>query len=339
MHPGLQARITCTMQRFKVYLARPRGFCAGVDRAIDIVEIALRVFGPPVYVRHAIVHNQWVVDRLREQGAVFVEDLKEVPPGAVVVFSAHGVSPKVWEKARARGLRVLDATCPLVMKVHHEARRFAREGYTIFLIGHRGHVEVEGTMGEAPDRIVLIETVEDAQKIRVENPEKVAVITQTTLSLDDTREIIRVLKERFPALRLPSAEDICYATQNRQDAVKVLARKAEVVLVIGSFESSNSNRLREVAEKAGARGYLVPDASYLQPQWFEGVRAVGVTSGASTPEALVHQVLRRLQEMGGTEPEELVVKDEHVTFTLPQDLVQMAREKGLDLEQLIRSDL
>ncbi len=325
--------------RFKVYLVRPRGFCAGVDRAIDIVKIALRVFGPPVYVRHAIVHNRWVVDRLREQGAVFVEDLQEVPPGSVVVFSAHGVSPRVWEEAKARGLRVLDATCPLVMKVHHEARRYAREGYTIFLIGHRGHVEVEGTLGEAPDHIVLIETAEDARRVQVPNPEKVAVITQTTLSLDDTREIIGILRQRFPALQLPSAADICYATQNRQDAVKVLAQRVDVVLVIGSFESSNSNRLREVAEKAGARGYLVPDASYLQPEWFQGVRAVGVTSGASTPEDLVHQVLERLQEMGGAPPEELVVKEEHVTFTLPQDLVKLAREKGLDLERLVRSGL
>ena len=325
-----------TAKPFKIYLVRPRGFCAGVDRAIDIVKIALQVFGPPVYVRHAIVHNRWVVNRLREQGAVFVEDLAEVPPGSVVVFSAHGVSPRVWEEARRRHLKVLDATCPLVMKVHHEARRFAREGYTIFLIGHRGHVEVEGTMGEAPDRIVLIETVEDARRVQVPDPDRVAVITQTTLSLDDTREIIQVLKERFPALRLPSAEDICYATQNRQDAVKALARRVQVVLVIGSFESSNSNRLREVAEKAGARGYLVPDASYLRPSWFQGVETVGVTSGASTPEALVHEVLQRLQEMGGEPPQELVVKEEKVAFTLPPDLVELARRHGVDLDNLTR---
>ena len=322
---------------FAIYLARPRGFCAGVDRAIDIVRLALRIYGPPVYVRHAIVHNQWVVRALEREGAVFVEDIEEIPEGAVTVFSAHGVSPQVRAQAAARKLRVLDATCPLVTKVHLEARRYAREGYTILLIGHRGHVEVEGTMGEAPDHIILIETEEDARTVRVPDPDKVAVITQTTLSVDDTREMIEILRRRFPKLRTPSADDICYATQNRQDAVKRIAPLVDLFLVIGSPQSSNSNRLREVAEKQGVRAFLIQDERGIEPRWLEGVRAVGVTSGASTPEVLVQRVIRRLEELGGEQVEEIKVREEDIEFTLPRPLAEAARSKGIALESSVDS--
>jgi len=318
--------------RFKIYIARPRGFCAGVDRAIDIVKLALKLYGPPIYVRHAIVHNQWVVKHLEEEGAVFVEEISEIPEGAVTIFSAHGVSPAVREEARQRGLKVIDATCPLVTKVHVEARKYAEAGYTIFLIGHRGHVEVEGTMGEAPDRILLIETVHDAETVQVPNPEKVAVITQTTLSVDDTREILAVLKRRFPHLRTPKADDICYATQNRQDAVKRLAERCDLILVIGSRTSSNSNRLREVAEHQGVRAYLIMDKSEIEESWLDGVRAVGVTSGASTPEILVSEVLDRLQCLGGAQPKEIVTTEERVTFALPRELLEEIRARNLSVE-------
>ncbi len=305
---------------FKILLAKPRGFCAGVDRAITIVEKVLQMYGPPVYVRHAIVHNRYVVESLKKKGVVFVEDVREIPPGSIVVFSAHGVSPTVIEEARRRNLRMIDATCPLVHKVHREVRKFAGMGYTIILIGHRGHVEVEGTMGEAPDRVILVETVEDAKKVQVPDPNKVALTTQTTLSVDDTREIVEVLKRRFPKIVLPKAGDICYATQNRQDAVKKLARLSDVVLVIGSRESSNSNRLREVAEKNGVPAYLIEDETCIRPDMIDGVRVVGITSGASTPEVLVERVVARLKDMGATEVEELEGVRENIRFALPREL-------------------
>ncbi len=305
---------------FKIYLAYPRGFCAGVDRAIEIVERALKIFGKPVYVRHAIVHNRYVVRNLEQKGAIFVEDINEIPEGSIVIFSAHGVSPKVREEATKRKLRIIDATCPLVHKVHKEVRKFANEGYTIILVGHKGHVEVEGTMGEAPDNVILVENVEDAEKVEVPDPNRVALTTQTTLSVDDTKEIIEVLRRRFPNIVLPKADDICYATQNRQDAVKKLAKISDLVLVIGSKESSNSNRLREVAEKNGARSFLIEDESYIKEEWLDNVRGVGVTSGASTPEVLVRKVIWRLIEMGGESVEELDGIRENVKFALPEEV-------------------
>jgi len=292
-----------------------------VDRAITIVERVLERYGPPIYVRHAIVHNHYVVDSLKRKGVIFVEDVREIPPGSIVIFSAHGVSPAVIEEAKRRNLRMIDATCPLVHKVHKEVRRFADMGYTIILVGHRGHVEVEGTMGEAPDRVVLVETVEDAMKVEVPDPERVALTTQTTLSVDDTREIVEVLKRRFPKIVLPKADDICYATQNRQDAVKRLARLSDVVLVIGSRESSNSNRLREVAEKCGVPAYLIEDESYVSEEMLRGASVVGITSGASTPEILVSRVIGKLKDMGATEVEELDGVRENIRFALPKELV------------------
>ena len=291
-----------------------------MDRAITIVERVLEMYGPPVYVRHAIVHNRYVVESLRKKGVVFVEDVREIPPGSIVVFSAHGVSPAVIEEAKQRNLRMIDATCPLVHKVHREVRRFAKMGYTIILIGHRGHVEVEGTMGEAPDKVILVETVEDAERVQVPDPDKVALTTQTTLSVDDTREIVEVLRRRFPKIVLPKADDICYATQNRQDAVKRLARLSDVVLVIGSKESSNSNRLREVAEKHGVPAYLIEDETCIDPAMIDGAAVVGITSGASTPEILVKRVIDRLKEMGATEVEELDGVKENIRFALPKEL-------------------
>jgi len=305
---------------FKVYLAYPRGFCAGVDRAIEIVERALKLFGKPIYVRHAIVHNRYVVKSLEQKGAVFVEDISEIPEGSIVIFSAHGVSPKVREEARRRNLKVIDATCPLVHKVHKEVRKFAEEGYTIILVGHRGHVEVEGTMGEAPDKVILVENLEDAERVEVPDANKVALTTQTTLSVDDTKEIIEVLRRRFPNIVLPKADDVCYATQNRQDAVKKLAKISDVVLVIGSKESSNSNRLREVAEKVGSRAFLIEDESHIREEWLENVKAVGITSGASTPEVLVRRVVWKLLEMGGEYVEELDGIRENVKFALPEEV-------------------
>ena len=301
-------------------LASPRGFCAGVDRAIEIVELALEVYGPPVYVRHEIVHNRHVVESLRKKGAVVVEDLADVPPGSRLVFSAHGVSPQVRSEARDRGFQTLDATCPLVTKVHLEALRFARNGDEIILVGHRGHVEVEGTLGHAPERMHLVETVEDAEKVHVRDPERLGVLTQTTLSVDDTRDILEVLRRRFPAVRTPSKDDICYATQNRQNAVKAIAGDADLVLVVGAASSSNSNRLVEVAKTLGAHAVLIEDAEGLDPAWLDGVRAVGVTAGASAPEALVQGVLDRLRELGCGEVEDVSIVGENVTFTLPPEL-------------------
>ena len=304
----------------KVILAKPRGFCAGVVRAIEVVEQALERFPGAVYVSKEIVHNPHVVTALRQKGAVFVEELREVPEGSTTIFSAHGVSPAVHAEAGARQLRVIDATCPLVTKVHVEAIRFARQGYTLLLIGHQGHEEVEGTMGEVPAAIRLVQTVEEARTVTVADPEKVAVITQTTLSVDDTRAIIDTLKARFPKLVVPSKDDICYATQNRQNAVKAIAREAEVILVIGAANSSNSIRLTEVAEDAGRRAYLINDAGEIDSAWFTGVRCVGVTSGASAPEHLVQDVVVVLKRFGATQIEEWELVQEDVSFGLPAAL-------------------
>jgi 4-hydroxy-3-methylbut-2-enyl diphosphate reductase len=304
----------------RVLLANPRGFCAGVDRAIEIVELCLARFGPPVYVRHEIVHNRHVVEDLCAKGAVFVDDPEEVPRGALLVFSAHGVSPAVREAARRRGLRTLDATCPLVTKVHVEAERFAREGVDIVLVGHAGHVEVEGTMGHAPERMQLAESVSDVERVRVADPERVACLTQTTLSVDDTAEIMDALRRRFPRIRLPRKDDICYATQNRQNAVKELVKRARVVLVVGAPASSNSNRLVEIAAKAGARSFLVESAGEIDPAWLAGAEWVGVTAGASAPELLVEEVVARLRELGASEVESLDAAPEGVVFQLPAEL-------------------
>jgi 4-hydroxy-3-methylbut-2-enyl diphosphate reductase len=306
----------------KVLLASPRGFCAGVDRAIEIVEQCLERFGPPVYVRHEIVHNRHVVEALRAKGAVFVEDPAEAPPGALLVFSAHGVSPAVREAAARRDLRVIDATCPLVTKVHVEAQRFAREDFEIVLVGHAGHVEVEGTMGQAPERMHLVETVEDVAKLAVRDPSRLACLTQTTLSVDDTREILAALKARFPEIRLPRKDDICYATQNRQNAVKQVTGEAQLVLVVGAPESSNSNRLVELATRSGARGHLVQTAADIDPAWLAGVRCVAVTAGASAPEVLVQEVVARLRALAGpdTDVTSLPIVDEGVVFQLPAEL-------------------
>ncbi len=304
----------------KILLAKPRGFCAGVERAIEVVEQALERFPGPVYVRKEIVHNSHVVSALRQKGAVFVDELTQVPDGSTAIFSAHGVSPAVHQAAQQRHLQVIDATCPLVTKVHVEALRFARQGYTILLIGHAGHEEVEGTMGEAPQAIRLVQTAEAARTVAVADPEKVAVITQTTLSVDDTRAIVDVLKARFPTLVAPSKDDICYATQNRQNAVKAIAKEAEVILVIGATNSSNSIRLTEVAEDAGRRAYLINDATEINPAWLDGVRCVGVASGASAPEHLVREVVDALTRLGATQVEERELVQENVSFGLPVEL-------------------
>jgi 4-hydroxy-3-methylbut-2-enyl diphosphate reductase len=306
----------------RILLGSPRGFCAGVDRAIEIVERALARYGPPVYVRHEIVHNRHVVDALRAKGAVFVEDPRDVPPGSLLVFSAHGVSPAVRDAAAAQDLRTIDATCPLVTKVHVEAERFARAGNEIVLVGHAGHVEVEGTMGHAPGRIRLVETVEDAGALAPADPERLAVLTQTTLSVDDTRDVMDALRARFPSIRLPRKDDICYATQNRQNAVKALVRDAEIVLVVGAPESSNSNRLVEIARKAGVPAHLVQTAGDIDPAWLAGKACVGVTAGASAPEVLVEQVVARLVALAGgdAEVDSMPPIDEGVVFQLPGEL-------------------
>ena len=306
----------------EVILANPRGFCAGVDRAIEVAETAIARFGPPIYVRHEIVHNRHVVDSLRAKGAIFVEDPAEVPPGAVLVFSAHGVSPAVREAARERGLRVIDATCPLVTKVHVEATRMAREGYEIVLIGHAGHVEVEGTLGHAPSAMHLVQSVEDVARLEVRDPERLGCVTQTTLSVDDTREILEALRARFPKIALPRKDDICYATQNRQDAVRQLTDDAELVIVVGAPASSNSNRLVELAAKRGARAHLVETADDVDPAWLAGVARVGVTAGASAPESLVQGVVARLVELtdGAARVRAQPEVDEGIVFQLPAAL-------------------
>ena len=312
------------MTGMQILLASPRGFCAGVDRAIDIVERAIELFGAPIYVRHEVVHNRHVVERLRALGARFVEELDEVPAGSTVIFSAHGVSSAVEEEARGRGFQVFDATCPLVTKVHLEVARHARDARDVVLIGHAGHPEVVGTMGRFDEscggRIHLVEDVEGARRLEVARPQTLAFVTQTTLSVDDTQAIVEVLRERFPHLQAPRVEDICYATQNRQDAVKRLLQECDVLVVVGSATSSNSNRLRELADRAGIPGYLVDGAENLQPQWFEGRSAVGVTAGASAPEILVQQVVERLRSWGGVAPRQILGREEQVVFSLPRAL-------------------
>jgi 4-hydroxy-3-methylbut-2-enyl diphosphate reductase len=304
----------------QVVLAKPRGFCAGVDRAIDIVERALELFGAPIYVRHEVVHNKFVVEDLKTKGAIFVEDLDDVPAGGTVIFSAHGVSQAVRREAEVRGFRVFDATCPLVTKVHHEVAKNRTQGREIVMIGHQGHPEVEGTMGQAQGGMYLVEGPEDVAKLDVADPENLAFVTQTTLSIDDTGRTIDALKARFPTIAGPKRNDICYATQNRQDAVKALAKACDVVLVVGSPNSSNSNRLREVAANQGIPAYMVDNASELRPEWVAGKDVVGVTAGASAPEILVKQVVDRLLALGGTSVRELEGVAEKVTFPLPKAL-------------------
>jgi 4-hydroxy-3-methylbut-2-enyl diphosphate reductase len=305
-----------------VLLANPRGFCAGVERAIEIVERALEQFGAPIYVRHEIVHNKHVVDGLRAKGAVFVEELDEVPPGGTVIFSAHGVSKAVQADAERRGLKVFDATCPLVTKVHVEVAKMLKSGHEIVMIGHRGHPEAEGTVGQAESGIHLVETVEDVAALNVASPEKLAYVTQTTLSVDDATVIVKTLKARFPDIRGPKRDDICYATQNRQDAVKFMAPQCDVVIVVGSPNSSNSNRLREVAENIGAQAYMVESAADLRPEWIAGKRRIGVTAGASAPESLVDELIVRLKAMGAESVRPLAGITESVVFTLPRELAR-----------------
>jgi len=304
----------------RVVLAEPRGFCAGVERAIEIVERALRKYGPPIYVRHEIVHNRHVVEDLRTRGAVFVDELHEIPRGAMTIFSAHGVARRVEELAIERGLPVIDATCPLVAKVHNEGRRYAAHGREIVLIGHAGHAEVEGTIGQINGKVHLVQTAEDVAKLEVSDPERLAYITQTTLSVDDTRGIIAALRSRFPAIVGPDVRDICYATQNRQQAVRQLAKDVDIILVVGSRNSSNSNRLKEIGEELGRPSYLIDDASHLQPAWFAGIDAVGVTAGASAPETLVQGVLDGLRAFGDTQVCTLAGVAEDVRFRFPAQL-------------------
>jgi 4-hydroxy-3-methylbut-2-enyl diphosphate reductase len=303
-----------------VLLANPRGFCAGVERAIETVERALQLHGAPIYVRHEIVHNKYVVDDLRAKGAVFVEELDEVPAGGIVIFSAHGVSKQVRADAEHRGLKVFDATCPLVTKVHVEVARMLRAGLDVVMIGHRGHPETEGTIGQAVRGMHLVETVADVATLDVPNPDKLAYVTQTTLSIDDARAIVAALKARFPAIRGPKKDDICYATQNRQDAVKFMAPQCDVVIVVGSPNSSNSNRLREVAQHMGAAAYMVDRAADLKPEWIAGKRRVGVTAGASAPQVLVDELIARLKELGAESVRPLDGIVEKVVFTLPREL-------------------
>ena len=310
-----------------LWLAAPRGFCAGVDRAIDIVDMALQVYGAPIYVRHEIVHNRHVVDDLKKKGAIFTDDLNDVPEGAVVIFSAHGVSPAVRAEARARNLRALDATCPLVTKVHLEALRYAKDGYSIVLVGHREHVEVIGTLGEAPDAIVVCESVAEVEKLDLPNPEKVAYITQTTLSLDDCAAIVGALKKRYPSVKEPAKDDICYATQNRQNAVKVMAPKCATVLVVGAPASSNANRLVEVAAALGSKAFLIESAEDIDPAWLIG--DIGLTAGASTPEDVVQACVRRVCELGEFRVEPFVLVEERIMFPLPGELLAVAQEKGV----------
>jgi 4-hydroxy-3-methylbut-2-enyl diphosphate reductase len=326
--PVARARTLKVMTSKRVLVAKPRGYCAGVDRAVEAVERALEQHGAPVYVRKQIVHNVHVVETLTERGAIFVDDTDDVPRGAIVVFSAHGVSPAVREQARERELRTIDATCPLVTKVHQEAKRFAREGYDILLVGHAGHEEVEGTAGEAPEHIQLVETAADAEGVTVRDPEKVVWLSQTTLSVDETMETVNALRARVPGLQNPPSDDICYATQNRQTAVKAMAPQCDLVLVVGSVNSSNSVRLVEVALQAGAgASYLIDYARQIDDAWLDGVSTIGVTSGASVPEVLVRGVLEYLAQRGFPEAEELTTAEETLTFALPREL-RPARASG-----------
>ncbi|GLQ33685.1 4-hydroxy-3-methylbut-2-enyl diphosphate reductase [Litoribrevibacter albus] len=308
----------------KIKLANPRGFCAGVDRAIEIVNRALDVFGAPIYVRHEVVHNRFVVNGLKSRGAIFVDELDEVPDDNLVIFSAHGVSKAVQDEAKRRGLKVFDATCPLVTKVHMEVTKFSREGRECVLIGHAGHPEVEGTMGQYDHdhggEIYLVENEQDAYQLKVNNPERLAYVTQTTLSMDDTAKVIIALRETFPKIEGPRKDDICYATQNRQDAVKELASDCDLVLVVGSPNSSNSNRLRELSERMGCSAYLIDDAEQIEKAWLDGVASIGITAGASAPEVLVRGVIERLKAFGADAPEELQGKPENVVFSMPKEL-------------------
>ena len=305
-----------------VLLANPRGFCAGVERAIEIVLRALETIGAPIYVRHEIVHNKYVVEDLRRKGAVFVEELDEVPRGSTVIFSAHGVSRQIRREAEARGLKVFDATCPLVTKVHVEVSKMLREGYEIVMIGHRGHPEAEGTMGQSESGMHLVETVEDVARLQVRDPQKLSYVTQTTLSVDDAAQIVAALRARFPSVRGPKQDDICYATQNRQDAVKFMAPRCDVVIVVGSPNSSNSNRLREVAQNMGVDAYMVDSAADLRPEWVAGKARVGITAGASAPEVLVNELIERLQALGAKSVRPLEGIAENVVFTLPRELAR-----------------
>ena len=321
-------KLSSPNETFDVLLAQPRGFCAGVDRAIDIVERALEQFGAPIFVRHEIVHNRFVVEGLRERGAVFVEALDEIPQGSTVVFSAHGVSRAVRLEAQQRGLTIFDATCPLVTKVHVEVAKMRRDGFEVVMIGHAGHPEVEGTMGQADAGIYLVESLEDVQGLIVSNPERVAYVTQTTLSVDDCAEIVSALRQRFPSISEPKKQDICYATQNRQDAVKFMAPKCDLVLVVGSANSSNSNRLREVAEKMGCEAYLVDRLEAVNPSWLKGKRCIGVTAGASAPESLVQELVEGLRGLGARGVKALEGIEEHVSFPLPKGLGGSSSQSG-----------
>jgi len=305
----------------EILMAQPRGFCAGVDRAINIVEEALSRFGTPIYVRHEIVHNAFVVNDLREKGAIFVEDLNEVPKGGIVVFSAHGVSQEVRKDAQERGLQVYDATCPLVTKVHLEVVKMCKDGFTVLMIGHPGHPEVEGTMGQVKEGIFLVEKLEDIQKLSFSDNERIAFVTQTTLSVDETKEIVDALIKKYPNIVQPRKQDICYATQNRQDAVKFMAPQVEIVIVVGSAASSNSNRLRELSEKLGVPSYMVDDPDQLKAEWFIGKKRVGLTAGASAPESLAQSIVKRIQEFGPRQVRALPGVVEDVTFSLPKNLV------------------
>ena len=305
----------------KIYLANPRGFCAGVDRAIEIVDLSLKTYGAPIYVRHEIVHSRHVVESLRGKGAIFVEELNEVPDGSIVIFSAHGVAKGVWEESKRRNLKVIDATCPLVIKVHNEVNRDYANTYELILIGHAGHPEVVGTLGQVPDKFHLVSSVEDVETLEVENPLHLSYVTQTTLSVDECRDIVAALHQRFPGIKGPHQEDICYATQNRQNAVKELSRFVDVILVIGSPNSSNSNRLRELGERCGITSYLIDSFQDIQISWLEGANAVGIAAGASAPEVLVSQVIKFLKEQGAEGVEELTVVEEDVEFLLPKELL------------------
>jgi 4-hydroxy-3-methylbut-2-en-1-yl diphosphate reductase len=315
----------------EILLAEPRGFCAGVDRAIEIVERALTKFGAPIYVRHEIVHNTYVVNDLKEKGAIFIEELSDVPPGATLVFSAHGVSKAVQEEAMARGFQIFDATCPLVTKVHVEVAKLHKEGYEFIMIGHKGHPEVEGTMGQLDSGIHLVEDVEDVARINPAQTKKLAVVTQTTLSVDDAAEISAAVKARFPQVREPKQQDICYATQNRQDAVKVLSPQVDILIVVGSPTSSNSNRLRELAAKLGTEAYMVDDASELKESWFEGKLKVGLTAGASAPEILVNQVIERIKALGAVSVRKMPGIEETIKFPLPKGLKLDAQGQAIEV--------
>ena len=308
----------------KIYLANPRGFCAGVDRAIDIVDLSLKKYGAPIYVRHEIVHSRHVVNSLRQKGAVFVEELNEVPEGSVFIFSAHGVAKAVWDEANRRRLHVIDATCPLVIKVHNEVNRDYTQGYELILIGHAGHPEVIGTLGQVPDKFHLVSSVEDVEQLHVENTTNLSYVTQTTLSVDECRDIVGALHRRFPHIKGPHQEDICYATQNRQNAVKELSKLVDVILVIGSPNSSNSNRLRELGEHCGINSYLIDSAVDINSAWLKDVKAIGITAGASAPEVLVEEVVTYLKTYGTAEVEDLTVIEEDVEFLLPKELITIA---------------